>query len=234
MKGGTVNSSGLVAERTDMKPAIRTLVITCLIAALLCPIQALAVELNPANQVSADEYIEAVMEEYGKYGITMRVIDDSNKLDSPILRETLETELSEIRAQCAAHATESRSELVPSNASASPLAMYSDKTFTGTVQPTALPGVATATIVCQVKATLNIQAGTLVSINSSSSYCSLGTNLSSWQQTSLTTSRTRLGSRDAIKAHLVGYAHFSYTHPQTGFNVSSSVPVDNYFTWAAI
>lgn len=119
MKGGIVNSSGLVAEWTDMKPAIRTLVITCLTAALLCPIQALAVELNPTNQVSADEYIEAVMEEYGKYGITMRVIDDSNKLDSPILRETLETELSEIRAQCAAHATESRSELVPSNASAS-------------------------------------------------------------------------------------------------------------------
>lgn len=68
MKGGIVSSSGLVAERTDMKPAIRTLVITCLTAALLCPIQALAVELNPANQVSADEYIEAVMEEYGKYG----------------------------------------------------------------------------------------------------------------------------------------------------------------------
>ena len=113
MKGGIVSSSGLVTERTDMKPAIRTLVITCLTAALLCPIQALAVELNPANQA-------------------------------------------------------------------------------------------------------------------------LGTNLSSWQQTSLTTSRTKLGSRDAIKAHLVGYAHFSYTHPQTGFNVSSSVPVDNYFTWAAI
>ena len=210
--------------------ALFTLIVSCL---LFNPHAAFAENRDEQTYISTSDYIDAVTNENKRFGIEFEVVGDQEseaKLTVGDLNREIE-QISEASRQ-AALATVDIVDLDQNQNQQVFRAMPYSKEYTKTIRATSVPALAYTDITYVVQATVNAQTGTLISINNAYSYVSYAVNLESWQQTKLDTSRTYLYGNEFVKAHIVGFANFRYTHPSTGLTVSATVPVDHITLWA--
>ena len=197
---------------------------------LAAPCQVSAYEADDCEYITLEECAEAIVLEYEKYGIDCHVNEpiESRLVERGVLLEAIESIRSNASGiGCCGQVVTAAYQ----NGSSVARVMPYQKIYTGNVGVTAVPLLAYGMINCVVEATVNAQNGQLMAVDNAYSYAVVGVNLSSWQQTSLSTGTIYRSGRQYVQAHLTGMAHFAWTEQNTGLSLTGSVPVDKTFEW---